>query len=80
MTVLASDPFVAPDDIARRGAEPVSLQTLLHRADVVSLHCQLDAGSRGLKGAPEFASMKAGALFITTARGAFMTKLHCSLR
>ena len=69
MTVLASDPFVAPEEIARRGAEPVSLQALLQRADVVSLHCPLDAGTRGLMGAPEFASMKAGALFITTARG-----------
>ena len=69
MAVLATDPFVAPDEIARRGAEPVSLQTLLQHADVVSLHCPLDAGTGGLMGAPEFASMKAGALFITTARG-----------
>jgi D-3-phosphoglycerate dehydrogenase / 2-oxoglutarate reductase len=69
MTVLATDPFVAPDEIARRGAEPVSLQALLQRADVVSLHCPLDAGTGGLMGAPEFVNMKAGALFITTARG-----------
>ena len=69
MTVLATDPFVAPDEVARRGAEPVSLQVLLQRADVVCMHCPLDATTRGLMGAPEFADMKAGALFITTARG-----------
>ena len=69
MTVVATDPFVAPDEIARRGAEPVSLTSLLQRADVISLHCPLDASTRGLMGAPQFASMKAGALFITTARG-----------
>ncbi len=69
MTVLASDPFVAPEKVVRRGAEPVSLGELLRRSDVVSLHCPLDARTSGLIGAAAFASMKAGALFITTARG-----------
>ena len=69
MTVLATDPFVDPREIARRGAEPVSLPELLRRADVVSLHCPLDAGTRGMIGAHEFATMKKGTLFITTARG-----------
>ena len=69
MTVLATDPFVEPDEIVRRGAEPVSLSELLRRADVVSLHCPLDAGTAGLFGAAEFAAMKPGALFVTTARG-----------
>lgn len=36
---------------------------------MVSLHCPLDERTRSLMGAPEFARMKAGALFITTARG-----------
>ena len=69
MTVLASDPFVETAEIVRRGAEPVSLEELLRRADVVSLHCPLDAGTAGLMGAPAFAAMKPGALFVTTARG-----------
>ncbi len=69
MNVIAHDPFVAPDEIKRRGAEPVSLEDLLRRADVVSLHCPLDASTRGLFGRAAFASMKAGALFISTARG-----------
>jgi D-isomer specific 2-hydroxyacid dehydrogenase, NAD binding domain len=67
--LLATDPFVTSEEIARRDAEPVSLQALLQRADVVSLHCPLDAGTRSLMGAPEFASMKPGTLFVTTARG-----------
>jgi D-3-phosphoglycerate dehydrogenase len=69
MTVLATDPFVEPAEIVRRGAQPVDLSTLLQRADVVSLHCPLDDRTRGMMGAGEFAAMKAGALFITTARG-----------
>ncbi len=69
MTVLATDPFVAPAEIVRRGAEPVALPELLRRSDVVSLHCPLDASTRGMLGAAQFASMPRGALFITTARG-----------
>ena len=69
MAVLATDPFVEPQEITRRGADPVSLAELLRRADVVSLHSPLDASTRGMLGAAEFAAMKQGALFVTTARG-----------
>lgn len=69
MAVLATDPFVEPQEITRRGADPVPLPELLRRADVVSLHCPLDASTRGMLGAAEFAAMKQGALFVTTARG-----------
>ena len=69
MAVLASDPFVDAAEVVRRGAEPVSLDDLLRRSDVVSLHCPLDAGTAGLIGARAFAAMKPGALFVTTARG-----------
>ncbi len=69
MSVLATDPYVAPEEIVRRGAEPVSLPELMQRADVVSLHCPLDATTEGMIAAAEFASMRKGALFITTARG-----------
>ena len=69
MIVIAHDPFVEPDEVKRRGAQPVSLLDLLRRADVVSLHCPLDASTQGMIGAAAFASMKAGALFISTARG-----------
>jgi D-3-phosphoglycerate dehydrogenase len=69
MRVLASDPFVAAEEITRRGAVPVDLASLLDQADVVSLHCPLDDTTRGLFDASAFATMKAGALFISTARG-----------
>lgn len=69
MTVLATDPYVDAQEIVRRGAEPVALPELLRRADVVSLHCPLDVSTRGIMGAAQFAAMKRGALFITTARG-----------
>ena len=81
MTVLACDPFLDAAEIARRGAEAMSLPQLLQRADVVSLHCPLDATTTGLFGAAAFAAMKPGALFITTARGVIHDEaaLHAAL-
>ncbi|MNT39543.1 Glyoxylate/hydroxypyruvate reductase B [compost metagenome] len=47
----------------------MTLDELLAQSDVVSLHCPLDASTRGLFGARAFAAMKPGAVFISTARG-----------
>jgi D-3-phosphoglycerate dehydrogenase / 2-oxoglutarate reductase len=69
LEVLATDPFVEPAEIERRGAKPVSLDELLARSDIVSLHCPRDASTVGMMGAAEFARMKKGAVFISTARG-----------
>ena len=69
MRVLAFDPFVSPQDIRSRGAEPVDLETLLRSSDFVSLHCPRNKDTLNLFDAQRFASMKKGAFFITTARG-----------
>lgn len=55
--------------IADPGVTQVPLETLLERADVVSLHCPLNEDSRGMMDAAAFARMKPGALFLNTARG-----------
>ncbi len=49
--------------------EAVSLDELLARADVVSLHCPLTEETHHLIGAAELASMKADAVLVNTARG-----------
>jgi D-3-phosphoglycerate dehydrogenase len=69
MTVLATDPFLTEEEIARRGAAAVSLDELLTRADILSLHCPRDKDTLKLIDARALARMKRGALFITTARG-----------
>ena len=69
MRVLAADPLLAPEEIRRRGAEPVSLQQLLESADIVSLHCPRLPSTLGMIGHAQFRSMKRGAIFISTARG-----------
>lgn len=69
MRVLAHDPLLDAGEIARRGAQPVTMRELLQLADVVSLHCPLDPSTAGMMDAKAFAAMKPGALFISTARG-----------
>ena len=69
MTVLATDPGLPPEEIRRRGAEPVPLDDLLARADIVSLHCPRGPETLGLMGEAAFARMRPGALFVSTARG-----------
>lgn len=69
MTVLACDPLVAPEDIARRGAKPVTLDTLLAQSDYVSLHCPRDSSTMKMIDGRAYAAMKPGAVFISTARG-----------
>ena len=49
--------------------EQVPFEQLLSRADVVSLHCPLNADSEGMMNAAAFAKMKPGAIFINTSRG-----------
>ena len=82
LRVIAHDPLLDADAIRSRGAEPATLDDLLAQSDVVSLHCPLDASTRGLFNAQAFAAMKRGAVFISTARGGIHDEgaLHDALR
>jgi len=68
MTVLATDPFVAPSD-ASAGVQMVSLAELLPKADWITVHAPLVKETRGLIGAREMAAMKKGVFIINCARG-----------
>ena len=68
MTVLATDPFVAPADAAA-GIRMVSLHELLPQADWITVHAPLVPETRGLIGAREIAAMKKGVFVINCARG-----------
>ena len=71
MRVAAHDPLLRDDDPVWReaGVEPLALDTLLARADVLTLHIPLTDATRNLMNADRLAAMKRGAVLINTARG-----------
>jgi D-3-phosphoglycerate dehydrogenase len=69
LRVLASDPYVAPEEMAAIGVSAASMEELLGAADYVSIHAPLTPATRHLFNAATFAQMKPGALLVNTARG-----------
>lgn len=69
MRVLAFDPYLSQAACAQRGAQKVALGELLAGSDFVSVSCPLTQETRGMLGAAQFAMMREGAFFISTARG-----------
>lgn len=71
LTIIAADPYVADDEIRAHpaGVEPVALDDLLTRADIVTIHCPLTPETRGLLNAERLALLKPNALLVNTARG-----------
>ena len=70
MKVLAYDPYVPAAKAAALGATMLSdLGELLARSDVVSVHAELNEGSRGMIGEVQLRRMQRHAFLINTARG-----------
>ncbi len=65
MKVIAYDLFPASDS----GIDYVSLDELLQRSDVISLHCPLTDETRHMINADAIARMKKGAVIVNTSRG-----------
>jgi len=71
MHVVVWAPTKAGDELAAAGCEKVdTLDELLVRSDVVSLHCPLIPMTERLIGASELARMKPTAFLVNTSRGA----------
>ena len=84
MRIVGHDAVLPPADAAWREAraEPLALDELVARADVVSLHVPLTAATRGLIGASRIAAMRPGAVLVNTSRGGIVdeTALAAALR
>lgn len=70
MHVIAYDPLASAETAARLGVELVALDDLFRRSDVVTLHTPWLKETEGMITGAHFESMKPGATFINTARGA----------
>jgi D-3-phosphoglycerate dehydrogenase len=68
-TILVSDPVVPAEAIREEGATRVSLDELLERSDVVTLHCPSTTETRNLLDSAAFARMKPGVIVVNVGRG-----------
>lgn len=68
--VLAHDPFLTPERAMELGVEPVSLEELFKRSYVVSNHIPDLETTKGVLDGSLFKTMREGAAFINTGRGA----------
>jgi D-3-phosphoglycerate dehydrogenase len=69
MKVVAFDPFLTPERAIEQGIEKVDLDTLLARADFITLHTPLTDQTRNILSKDNLAKTKKGVRIINCARG-----------
>ncbi len=74
MHVIAYDPFLSPDRALDLDVEKVDLDSLLARADIVTLHVPMTDQTRGMIDAKALAKTKPGVRIINCARGGLVVE------
>ena len=69
LRICAADPLLPADHPAWKLAERVTLDELVQRSDVISLHVPLTDETRGLFDAARIAAMRHGSILLNAARG-----------
>ncbi len=69
MRVIGHDPFLSKERAEQLGLELVDFDTLLAKADFITIHVPLTDRTRGMFGAAQFKKMKRTARIINTSRG-----------
>jgi D-3-phosphoglycerate dehydrogenase len=69
MRVLTCDPYLSPGHALDLGVEKVELETVLARADFITLHTPLTAQTKNILSAENLAKTKKGVRIINCARG-----------
>lgn len=72
MVVIAHDPFVPAAQAQALGVELLTIDEVLARADIVTLHLGLTRETRQMMNATRFNMMKKGAMLVNAARGALI--------
>lgn len=72
MRVIAFDPFLTDERAVELGVKKVDLETLLGRADIVTLHTPLTDQTRNILSKDNLAKLKKGAFVVNCARGGLL--------
>jgi D-3-phosphoglycerate dehydrogenase / 2-oxoglutarate reductase len=74
MEVLVYDPFIPESRARDLGVRLTDLQTVLSRADILTVHVPLTDETENMIGAPELAALKPGARVVNCARGGIVNE------
>jgi phosphoglycerate dehydrogenase-like enzyme len=72
--VLGYSRSLTPERAQEVGAECVPMETLLRESDILTVHINSNAQTRGIIGEKEFEIMKPGVLLVNTARGPIVSE------
>jgi phosphoglycerate dehydrogenase-like enzyme len=72
--VLAYSRMLTPERAAEVGAESASFETLLKESDIITIHIQSNAETRGMIDEKAFTMMKPRVLLVNTARGPIVSE------
>jgi len=75
MKVIAYDPFLTPERAVEQGIEKVDLDSLLARADFITLHTPLTEQTRNILSRENLAKTKKGVRIINCARGGLIDEV-----
>jgi len=74
MEVLVYDPFIPESRARDLGVRLTDLQTVLSRADILTVHVPLSDDTENMIGTRELAAMKSGARIVNCARGGIVNE------
>jgi len=74
MNAVAFDPFLTPEATSKLGVELVTLDELIEKADIISVHTPLNAETKDLINKKSIAKMKDGVLILNCARGGIINE------
>jgi D-3-phosphoglycerate dehydrogenase len=69
MNIIGYDPFVTADQAALHGINLVDVETIIEKADVITVHVPLNKATRGMIGPDQIAKLKPGVMLVNVARG-----------
>lgn len=75
MTLIVVDPAIDAARARELGAEKVTIDELVERADVVTFHAPLNPGTRDILNAERIARLKPGALVVNCGRGGVLDEI-----
>jgi D-3-phosphoglycerate dehydrogenase len=74
MQVIAYDPYLSPERARKMGVEPVTLEELFRRSDIITVHVPLTPETTNLIDRRSFDKMKPGVWIINCARGGIVSE------